>query len=97
MLYFKKLDKKYLLLANLVVLWEISYIYVFAKQITVEFTLLSPFCMGNNPTQLQSVNDAAMLVNSIKCLFIVIIFRKNEHPSPDDNYFLIFHTLSWSY
>ena len=38
-----------------------------------------------------------MLVNCIKRLFIVMVFRKNEYPFPDDNSFLVFHTSFRSY
>ena len=52
-----------------------------------ELELLSLFSAGNNPTLLKLVNEAAMIVNSIKRLFILMLFRKNEHFSPDDYYF----------
>ena len=60
----------------------------------VELTLISWFRVGHNPTRLQLVNKAVMLIYCIKRLFIVRLFIKKDHLSPDDHYFLIFCNLS---
>ena len=44
---------------------------------SVKLTLLSLFRMGHNSTRLWFTNKAVMLVNRIKCILIVRIFRKN--------------------
>ena len=41
-------------------------------------TLLSSFHVGHDPTRLYFLNKAVMLVNLIKRLFIVRVFRKNS-------------------
>ena len=46
----------------------------------VKLKLLPLFRVGHNPTRLQFTNEAVMLVNCTKPLFIVMLFRKNEHP-----------------
>ena len=59
---------------------------------TDKLTLLSSFRVRHNPPRLYFANEAVMLVNSIKRLFIVRVFRKNEHPCQDDHSHLIYHT-----
>ena len=46
----------------------------------VKLEILSSFLVGNNPTRSYFSNEAVMLVNCIKRLFIVRVFRNNEHP-----------------
>ena len=47
---------------------------------TVALTVLSSFRMGHKPKRTYLSNKEAMLVNCIKHLFVVRLFRNNEHP-----------------